>query len=289
MFDRLANISEKMGKKLLEDKVFREHSKIKDEEKHKDPYWFFALLISTHNCSDEVRNKFDSRVSGATEFPFDLYFRLLSCACHCNMLDELKELLAITEYKFDINEILPIDSFYALKILSSQSVMPQETLLGIAAYEGYLDIVEYLVDEQKANVDADTDANAYTPLHQSVRGDADRSHDPSCPCPLHRKFLSETRQISLGNQHSEIAAFLIAHNADLSIVSTNSKTAHELALNPLAKISKSWMALSVFDSFRTPAPEKNIRKILAEASKKSEQADVASEPIEFSYQRLTPW
>jgi hypothetical protein len=202
MFDRLKTITEKMNLKLA-DKDY-----IKNLKKHKKnaliswDSWRLIRDVASLEGPDpsglanpenfkKILEQKDVELQGA---PYDYYFQALRIACVYNMKEELGELLTIK--KIDINQILGAD----------RGSCP-ETLLGTAAFHGHLDLVKYLVEQDAADVNAVANIYGGTALHQVVLGDS---------YPVHHS--------SYGNQHAEIAQYLIAHNAEFTKQDNRGKT-----------------------------------------------------------------
>ena len=123
---------------------------------------------------------------------------LLKTACEFNLLKETHALLELNLFN-DINQRL---------------VLPHEksdglTLLGLAAFNGHIEIVSYLVEVRLANVNA-KDANGDIPLHQVVYGD---SH------PFNHS--------SYGVSHDEVASYLIKNHSDLTTKNDKQQTPYD--------------------------------------------------------------
>ncbi len=132
---------------------------------------------------------------------------LVSKAIAKGELNVLHELLA-DDNKVDINS-----GGYWGQIcmdLKTKEYIPGDTMLGYAAYHGHLEIVQYLVEVHMADVNV-KDADGQTPLHRVVIGDAyPFDHGGN------------------GNQHEEVAKYLIKMGADLSITNNKGRTPYDL-------------------------------------------------------------
>ncbi len=136
--------------------------------------------------------------SKAEDVNIGMYF-LLKTACEFNLLNETHDLLELNLFN-DINQLLQ---------LPQGNSNNGATLLGLAAFNGHIEIVSYLVEVRLANVNA-KDANGDTPLHQVVYGD---SH------PFNHS--------SYGISHDRVAKYLIRNRSDLSIKNDKQQTPYD--------------------------------------------------------------
>jgi ankyrin repeat protein len=118
---------------------------------------------------------------------------LLKMACEFNLLKETHDLLELNVFN-DIDQPLQFENK-----VTARHTDNGKTLLGLASFNGHIEIVKYLVEVRLANVNA-KDVHGDTPLHQVVYGDS---------YPFHHA--------SYGTSHDEVAKYLLLYGGDLSI------------------------------------------------------------------------
>jgi hypothetical protein len=191
---------------------------------------------------------------------FSKYLGWLLIACKYNLLEELNELLAVF-ILFDKNirdYTNPKEVEFKLPMVDQPLCVTRgqgdyNTLLGIASFHGHPNLVKYLVEEHKANVNQSS-FDGYSPLHSVVLG----SNAPS----------DKTSRRSYGTQHAEVAQYLINHSADIAAC-RHGKTPLQLAeenrpflsflySNPVLKVLRD--AHTQVESQHLPEPQLKKRR-----------------------------
>lgn len=147
------------------------------------------MLIRTSTKSDAIyHNKENHKI-----------LKMLAIACENDDMAGLHQLL-LANPTIDINEPLQ---------LKQTTINNGKTLLGIAAFNGHIQTVKYLLDVQMANVNS-ADLHGNTALHQVVYGDS---------YPF--------ENAGHGTAHDKVAKYLLQEMGDLSIKNAKGDTAFD--------------------------------------------------------------
>lgn len=257
MLNRIKNLSHRIQLKL-EDKSYMKalkgHMK-PDRDTERDFDWDLGIVSKDplEKLSEKAKADLIANDKQAMQFIFPHYLHLVAIACTYHLREELVELLTMGEdFPKDIrtDSSLVNQSLIDQPLTTSRGSGPHDTVLGIASFHGYLDLVTFLVEEKKADVNASS-MRRDTPLHQVVKGD-------SYPENHH----------SYGNQHAEVAQYLITHGGDIKARNKEGRIPLEEAQRAIPPLLSS-LSSSFANIVRKEYFADRVRPILEKAQKTS--------------------